>query len=260
MRELVVAVVFAVLSWWGSTGLILYLDGRPRSTFRRALGGASLLALMALGSLVTTRDLASPLGAYLAFASALVLWGWHELSLLLGAVTGPVRHACPPGLQGWDRFKMATLTLWHHELALFATLLLVLALGLGSANPVGAATFAVLWVMRVSAKLNVFLGVRNLSQEFIPEQLDYLKSYFGRASTNLLMPFSLLGGLAATVWAASGLQSQAAGSFEAVGLGLVTTILALGLLEHLFLAVPLPDAALWRWALRSRATRGKTAS
>jgi hypothetical protein len=28
-------------------------------------------------------------------------------------------------------------------------------------------------------------------------------------------------------------------------------MLALGLLEHVFLAVPLPDALLWRWMIRA---------
>jgi hypothetical protein len=32
----------------------------------------------------------------------------------------------------------------------------------------------------------------------------------------------------------------------------VTTLLALGVLEHLFLALPLGDAVLWRWIIRAR--------
>ena len=35
--------------------------------------------------------------------------------------------------------------------------------------------------MRQSAKLNVFLGVRNLSEEFLPQHLHYLQSYFTRS-------------------------------------------------------------------------------
>jgi putative photosynthetic complex assembly protein 2 len=41
-------------------------------------------------------------------------------------------------------------------------------------NQVGTGTFAVLWVMRISAKLNLFLGVRNLSEELLPPHLAYL--------------------------------------------------------------------------------------
>ena len=35
----------------------------------------------------------------------------------------------------------------------------------------------VLWWMHQSAKLNVFFGVRNLNEEFLPEHLEFLKSF-----------------------------------------------------------------------------------
>ena len=47
----------------------------------------------------------------------------------------------------------------------------------------------------------------------------------------------------------------AAAGFEAVGLALVTALLALAILEHWFLVLPLPDAALWTWVLRTRRPR-----
>ena len=40
----------------------------------------------------------------------------------------------------------------------------MVALTWGGANQVGTWTFLVLWVMRLSAKLNVFLGVPNLTE------------------------------------------------------------------------------------------------
>ena len=50
------------------------------------------------------------------------------------------------------------------------------ALTRDGANQVGLWTFVILWAMRQSAKLNVFLGVRNLSEEFLPEHLRYLET------------------------------------------------------------------------------------
>ena len=38
----------------------------------------------------------------------------------------------------------------------------------------------------------------------------------------------------------------------AIGLMLVTTMLALAILEHWLLVLPLPATALWRWAMRKR--------
>ena len=46
--------------------------------------------------------------------------------------------------------------------------------------------------------------------------------------------------------------AAAAGSADAVGLALVGTLLSLAILEHLFLVIPLPFDALWKWGLRSR--------
>ena len=40
--------------------------------------------------------------------------------------------------------------------------------------------------------------------------------------------------------------------FETVGFALLGALAALGALEHIFFASPLPDAALWRWLLPSR--------
>jgi hypothetical protein len=38
-----------------------------------------------------------------------------------------------------------------------------------------------------------------------------------------------------------------------VGFGLLATLVALGLLEHVFMVLPMPADALWRWGLASRA-------
>ena len=40
---------------------------------------------------------------------------------------------------------------------------------------------------------------------------------------------------------------------EAAGLILVGSMLAMAILEHFLLVLPLPSTALWRWAMRNRA-------
>ena len=59
-------------------------------------------------------------GAYIAFLSALAIWGWIELAFLSGIITGPNRAPCPPGAPGWDRFWRAVGTIAWHEVALIA--------------------------------------------------------------------------------------------------------------------------------------------
>ena len=45
--------------------------------------------------------------------------------------------------------------------------------------------------MHESARLNVFLGARNLNEHFLPPHLAYLGSFLRKRPMNLLFPFSV---------------------------------------------------------------------
>jgi len=252
MAPYAAAVAYTLLMWWVSTGAILYLDGLPRTTYRWSMTGATVVLAGALYGLAHTANDTSVTGAYAAFTCAVLVWGWQEIAFLLGFVTGPRRAPCPAGLRGWRRAGAALQTILHHELALLALAAAVAALTWNGANPVGIGTFAVLWAMRQSAKLNLFLGVRNLGEAFLPEHLRYLASYFARKAMNPLFPLSIVGSTlaAALVWQRALADDAAAGA--AVGDALVGTLLVAAILEHAFMVLPLPMDALWRWGLRSR--------
>ena len=245
-------ILYAIAIWWLSTGLILYLDGLSRPSHRWSMLAASALLPPAAWGLVAAGDMTSVAGAYLGFTCALVLWGWIEMSFLMGFVTGPRRSPLPEGAGGWRRFVCAFETVAHHELLLVISLALVLAIGVFGQNAAGAWTFLALWVMRLSTKLNIFLGVRNLNEGWLPEHLRYLASYFSRRPMNALFPFSVAASTTA-VWSvlASGFAAGS-GSADAAALLLVGTLLALGLVEHLFLVLPISLDGLFRWGLRSR--------
>ncbi len=256
MNDRVIAALFVLATWWLSTAVVLRAVWLARSTFKRSGVVATALAVAGADGLLWSRDVTTPVGAYVAFASAIAIWAWHEVSFLLGIVTGPRRSACPPDARGFRRFVFATSAVIHHEVALAATMLVVVALTWRADNQVGTATFLVLWVMRLSAKFNVFLGVANLTEQFVPEHLRYLRTYFRRARLNPLMPVSLLAsGL--VVFRLAGDALRADSSFAVVGRTLVATLLALAVLEHVFLAIPLPDAVLWRWATQTRRGRSE---
>lgn len=247
---LTLPVLFAVFVWWFSTGLILLLDGLPRTTFRWSLVVSSTLAAAALIALQCTADDGGIAAAYCAFTCALLVWGWHELSFLTGWITGPRRHAAAPGARGWRRFVQATQVVLWHELGIAAAGVLIVGLTWGGVNQVGTWTFAVLWAMRTSAKLNLFLGVRNLSEELLPPQLAYLESYFRRRPLNPFFPVSVTASTA--VAAMLVLAALDAPPAAAAGLMLVASMLSLGIVEHWLLVLPLPVTALWRWAMRRR--------
>jgi putative photosynthetic complex assembly protein 2 len=256
MSQYALAVPFTLFLWWFSTGVILYLDGLPRRTFRWSVLGATLVMIAAFYGLAATRADASVTGAYLAFTCGVLIWGWQEVAFLMGFVTGPRRASCPAGCGGWRHFGHAVQAILYHELALIVSAAAVVVLTRGGANQIGAWTFLVLWAMRTSAKLNLFLGVRNLSEEFLPEHLQYLKGFFTKRPMNLLFPVSIT--LSTIVAAMLGQAAIAPGvdEFQAAGLTILATLMALAILEHWFMVLPLPTAGLWRWGLRSREAGG----
>jgi putative photosynthetic complex assembly protein 2 len=253
------AVLYAVFVWWFSTGAILWLDQRASKTYRWSLLGGTAVGLAALWGLVASLRDPSAHGAALAFTCAIGLWGWHELSFLTGFIAGPRRTPLPAGVTGWRRFVLAAATLIHHELALALTAVALAVISWGQPNQVGCWIFLILFVSRLSAKLNLFLGVPNFSTEFFPAHLRYLTSYLKTRPMNGLFPISIAGGLAVAIAEGAMVLDPGAGAFAVVGGSLMFALTALALIEHLFMVLPLPDTALWRWAMPA-AGKGENAS
>ena len=151
--------------------------------------GGGLAAVVSFYGLMRSSADTSVGGAYVAFTCALIIWGWLEMSFLMGVVTGRRRLPCPAAATGVRRFRYAVDAILYHELAIVVTGALVFAITAGSGNQVGALTFLILWAMRLSAKLNIFFGVRNLTEEFLPEQISYLKTYFKKEADEPVFPF-----------------------------------------------------------------------
>jgi putative photosynthetic complex assembly protein 2 len=243
------AMLYAIFLWWFSTGAILWLDRRPSRTYGLSMIGGSLVALAAIYGLVHSMTQTSPAAAVVAFTSALGLWGWHELSFLTGFIAGPRKTACPPGASGWRRFTLAASTLIYHEVALVLTAGVLWEILRAQPNKVGLWTFAILLVSRLSAKLNLYLGVPNFTAEFFPDHLRHLTSYLRKSPTNALFPAWVAAGVAlAWAEAVSALRADST-PFQVVGYSLVFALTALALIEHAFMVLPIHDAALWRWAL-----------
>ena len=250
-----IAALVALFFWWFATGAILVAVRRADSEDAKArlwavLWNLPFLLLGGFGFLDTLGN-NSVAGAYVGFLSALALWGWIELAFLTGVITGPVRQPLKAGVREWERFIRAWGTIAYHEMLLAFTLLAMIAASYGADNKFGMWTFAVLFAARVSAKLNLYLGVRKINVEFIPEHLNHLPSHFRIARMNWLFPISITGlsfALACfleRIWA---VETQA----DIVGFALLSALTALALLEHWFMVLPLPDEKLWRWMLAER--------
>ncbi len=235
----------AVFCWWIGTGIILMLDRRPGTTFRRTMIGMSVVSGGALVGLLALRDAQTPAAAYAAFACGLMVWAWSEASLLTGLVTGRRTDPCPPGARVGQRFVHGVESLIHHEIAIACGALAIALVSWNAPNQVGLWTYLALWALRTSAKLNLFLGVRNTGAEMLPPHLGYLASLFGMRAPNPLMPLSILGGLGAAWGILAGAFVDDASAFRRTGLSLVGALVLLGVIEHLFMLVPLRLSALW---------------
>jgi putative photosynthetic complex assembly protein 2 len=192
-------------------------------------------------------------GVYIAFLAALALWGWIELAFLTGVITGPINQPLPTDAPEFERFIRAWGTVAYHEMLLAFTLIAMIFASYGAENQFGTWTFAVLFAARISAKLNLYLGVRKINVEFIPEHLNHLPSHFRTARMNWLFPISITGlSVAAAYWLGHVFAAETAA--HAVGYALLGALTALALLEHWFMVLPLPDERLWRWMLPDRPT------
>jgi putative photosynthetic complex assembly protein 2 len=253
--ELLIPVALTIFVWWFATGAVLYLNGLPACTFRWSNGITGLIGLCGLAALYLTREDTTPLGAYAAFFGALAVWAWNEMSFLLGHITGSSREDCPGGVHGVRRFILATRSIIYHELVILASAAAIALVTWGAANRFGLYTFLVFWVMRLSTKFNIFLGVPNITVQFLPKHLAYLATYFAHRPMNLLFPFSVTASTLAAAWLIHLAIQAPAGGFESVGYAMVATLLVLGVLEHWFLVIPLPFGELWSWGLGSREDR-----
>jgi putative photosynthetic complex assembly protein 2 len=249
MLAYLAAIGFTLALWWSSTVAILYLDRRATHTFARSMAGGTAILLAAIWGVIETRTEATSAAAYLGFACGIAVWGWQLLSFYLGFVTGPRRHACEPGLRGWERFREGVKTSLYHELVAIAFGALLLVLTWEFPNKTALWTYLVLYWMHQSAKLNLFFGALNHGEALLPEQLRYLASFMKRQPMNLLFPVSVTFSTVIAVLLTQAAMAHDASTLEATAFTMLACLMALAVLEHWFLVVPLPVDAMWQWGM-----------
>ncbi len=246
----ITAVLYSTFLWWFSTGVIFYLNARPSRTFRLSMLVGSALLVGAVYGFWVSASMETVAGAYIAFSCGLLIWGWHTMSYYMGVITGPQRESCPENCGGLERFLLAIGTSLYHEIAIIATAIGLAWITWNEPNTIGLWTFVLLWGMHVSAKLNVFLGVRNLNVEFIPKRLRYLSTFFKEKPMNLLFPISVTAGTIITVALIQQASAADADTMAAAGYVLMATLMALAVIEHWFMILPIPAEALWKWSIK----------
>lgn len=248
MLNVIAPLAVAALIWWLSTSALLWLVGQRVGLRHATAVFLTVLAVAATVFVSVLRENTSQLGAYAGFIIGILLWAWHESMFLFGYISGPRRTSCPPDLKGFARFTASAETVIYHELVIAVHAVIILLISLGASNTIAAMTFFLLWGMRLSTKLVIFLGAPNVSAHFLPKHLEYLATYFKTSRVSRL--FILFAAFAISV--SAGLihltLASPSGSFAETGYLLMATLASLAVVEHMALVMPIPDDALWAWA------------
>lgn len=243
---------FVIFLWWISTTLILVIT-RKHGTFSNISTMILLTIVLILGFmlLIYSSSAKNVFFAYLGFVSILMIWAWQETAFLVGWITGNRKSKCPEDAKGLRRAWLAFQTINYHELTLIILGASIWFLTKDAPNVIAFETFLVLWIMRLSAKINVFLGVRNFYEEFLPKKISYLTTYFKRKSYNPLFPFliSLASIIDMLFWYNAGV---AVNSFERTSLTLIAALLGLGIVELVLMMLPFQLDRIWRLGLLKR--------
>lgn len=236
-------VLIAILAWWVGTGVVLYLQQRIRPVRKPLIISLGLMASISLLAMVIGAQGIDIWQSYLGFFAAITLWGSIELSYYTGLIGGVHKRACPAGCDTGKRFRLALgASIWHELSVLFAGGV-VMTLLHNADNLTGLYTFLVLWLMRWSAKLNLFFGVPNFNTDWFPKRLAYAHSYIRRAPVSWFFPVSvLLACFFAAKMITTGLASPEVQSLVFI---LPGVLLSLAIVEHLFMALPIADSELW---------------
>ena len=244
------AVLVVVAVWWLGTGIVLRLQQRLIPTNLSTSVGIIFIACLGFGVLLLTRQNLSWISIISGFISAVVVWGCIELSYYLGRIAGTHQSICPPSITTWARFKLALGTSIWHELLVTGLGLLLILLFYKASNTVGLYTYMVLWLMRWSAKLNLFLGVPNFNTSWIPARLAYISSYI---RTGTITPFFFISILSASFVVFQLLSKSTQVGIEQPLIYIIPAILLiLAIVEHVFMLLPFQEVKMWNRVFNSK--------
>ena len=241
----ILPVIYTIFLWWFSTGIIFIVYRRSRKFVQWSFVVGTMALVVAFIGIWFTRSLNHPRDIYLAVTCGIVVWAWQVAGYYLGFITGPHSKHYLVDDEGWERnlinrFRLALHFSMYHEILAAATCVLIAALTWSSANRWALWMYLALWLMHISARLNVFLGVRNFRIELLPKQMHYIGGLLGKRPVNALFPFSviILSSVALLLFH-QGIQLDAS-SAHIAGFISIGTMMILGIIEHVMLILPIP--------------------
>lgn len=228
--------------WWAATGLII-ASQRDETTRTAAFAAASALGLLGAWFIHRSRGEATASGARHGLAGAALLWTWVAIALYGGFVVGPGGRPVAADASRLTLALEAVRSIAFHEAAALTVVALAVALTWRSPNRFAVRTLTAFWATNQLAKLNVFAGVANPGERFLPDWLRFLEVYFGPAQNTVLLPLSVLVLAAAGTWLLAR-AVRGRDPYAREGDGMIGWLVLLAALEHALLGISW-NAPLW---------------
>ncbi len=220
--------------WWAATGVTLAMQRSPL-TSAASLAIASVLALVGAGLVVRTRRETTVRSARLAFLGSSLIWWW--CSTLFYAGVGIRIGADPVAAPQTATLAIQAIvsTLRADLFGVFAIIAVVLLVW-RYANRVALWALLVFWSTLQTAKLNVFMGVRNSGADWLPQHLERLTQFFGPPVNSWLLPVTVA---LLSVWfvLVARQSQQARHPYAKHASAMIALLVGLAVLEHVFLGL-----------------------
>jgi len=247
MFDLIAPILLVVFVWWASTAAVLWFSSTRAENIPGRLNLATLIAAFGFALIISAPSVDGWHHPLLSFAGALSVWAWVEFTFLTGLLTGTRKEHCPANINEWTRFKLAFRTINHHEYALLAALVLIALIEWMIGSGWAIAFFAVLWLMRISAKLTIFTGAPSFGLEMMPQPIAHMKSYFRNDRIGSFFWISVTLSTGVLVAGVAAFQLGMINPDQRVGMAMVLSLFALAALEHWLMILPITDSVLWTW-------------
>ena len=241
--SLAASLALVVGFWWAATGLTLAMQ-RSSLTTVASLAIATVLALGGAVLIVQTRNETTVQGARFAFLGSALVWWWCSTIFYagIGINIAPSGAAGIPPRSFPFAFQAINATLRPDLVGVFALLLVGFAVW-SRPNRVALLSLFTFWGTLQTAKLNVFMGVRNSGVDWLPEHLMPLSQFFGPSQNSLLLPITVAS--LSLCFVTTARTSRASGSpFVKHAYAMIAFLLFLAVLEHVMLGVNL-SLPLW---------------
>ncbi|MBC8086594.1 MAG: DUF3623 family protein [Phycisphaerae bacterium] len=220
--------------WWAATGVTLAMQRSPLAS-TASLAISSVLAIAGVLLIVRTRNELTVQGARLAFLGSSLIWWWCS-TLFYSGVGINISTNVVEGPRTWELAMQAIAATLRADLVGVFALVAVALIVRRQSNRLALWTLLAFWITLQTAKLNVFMGVRNSGADWLPVHLERLIQFFGPPVNSWLLPTTVI---ALSVWfvVVARKAQSARSSYAKHACAMIAFLVALAVLEHVFLGL-----------------------